>query len=145
MQSWSREEQWLWLVIDQHLGKETACTRSAVWLLWLAGRPAAWLSVGLSDSCHTVIGLPAPCVSALRVDQNKLPRDDLSPSLSPALQPFPPYLSLHVSPCLPLHVICCMSVFLSPSLFPSICLSRLHALPSTYFKTHKQRHGEITF
>lgn len=32
---------------------------------WLAGRPAAWLPVGLSDSCHTVIGLPAPCVSAL--------------------------------------------------------------------------------
>lgn len=29
------------------------------------GSPAAWLPVGLSDSCHTVIGLPAPCVSAL--------------------------------------------------------------------------------
>lgn len=31
----------------------------------LAGWPAARLPVGLSDSCHTVIGLPAPCVSAL--------------------------------------------------------------------------------
>lgn len=52
-------------MIDQHLGKEIACARLAAGLLWPAGRPAAWLPVGLSDSCHTVIGLPAPCVSVL--------------------------------------------------------------------------------
>lgn len=63
--AWSREERRLWLVTDQHSGEETACAWSAVRLTWLAGRPAAWLPVGLSDSCHTVIGLPAPCVSAL--------------------------------------------------------------------------------
>lgn len=59
--------------------------------------PAVRLPVGFSDSCHTVIGLPAPCVSARRGDQNKLPRDDLSPSLSRSLQPFPPPSSLSVA------------------------------------------------
>lgn len=72
------------------------------------GRPP----VGLGDSCHTVIGLPAPCVSALWVDQNKLPRDDLSPS--PSLQPFPPtpHPLLRMSLSLSLRLIRLRSLFL---------------------------------
>lgn len=64
------------------------------------------LLLALCDSCHTVIGLPAPCVSALREDQNKLPRDDLLPPLfscSAAISPS--YLSFLLAG-VPLHVMC---------------------------------------
>lgn len=127
-------------MIDQHLWKDSM--RLVGCLAAVAGLPAAWLPVGLSDSCHTVIGLPAPCVSALRVDQNKLSRDDLLPSPSPALEPFP--ISPCTSPGLPPRVIRLESVFLPHSVFPSICLS---GLPTTTFPTYLEfhNHSRITF